>query len=73
MTLGLSNNKPTLALSLDTERAFHEVWTTGLISKLIKEGIPAHFIHIINNYLSNAAFRLDADHSPPSSAEVKNE
>jgi hypothetical protein len=45
ITLGFNNNKATLALFLDIERAFDKVWITGLIYKLIKEGTPAHFIH----------------------------
>jgi hypothetical protein len=48
-----NNNKATLALFLDIERAFDKFWITGLIYELIKEGIPAHFTHIIHNYLRN--------------------
>jgi hypothetical protein len=40
------NNKATVTLFLDTERAFDKVWTTGLIVKLIAAKIPHHFIHI---------------------------
>jgi hypothetical protein len=58
ITLGLNNNKATLALFLDIERAFDKVWITRLISKLIKAGIPAQFIHIIHNYLYNRAFTV---------------
>jgi hypothetical protein len=58
ITLGFNNNKATLALFLNIERAFDKVWITGLISKLIKAGIPAQFIHIIHNYLNNRAFTV---------------
>jgi hypothetical protein len=58
ITLGFNNRKATLALFLDIERAFDKVWITGLISKLIKAGIPAQFIHIIHNYLNNRAFTV---------------
>jgi hypothetical protein len=53
ITLGFNNNKATLAHFLDIERAFDKQWITGLISKLIKKGIPTQFIHIIHNCLSN--------------------
>jgi hypothetical protein len=32
-------------LSLYVRRAFDKVWITGLISELIKAGIPAQFTH----------------------------
>ena len=51
ITHGFNNNKSTIALFLDIERAFDKVWITGLISKLIKAGVPAHFIHMLHSYL----------------------
>jgi hypothetical protein len=46
---GFNNNKATVTLFLDTERAFDKIWTTGFIAKLITANIPPHFIHIIHN------------------------
>jgi hypothetical protein len=51
-----SNNKATVTLFLDIERAFDKVWTTGLIAKLITTKIPTHFIHVIHNCLQNRSF-----------------
>jgi hypothetical protein len=56
ITHGFNNNKATVTLLLDIERAFDKVWTTGLIAKLIQAKIPPHLIHIINNYLQNRTF-----------------
>jgi hypothetical protein len=53
-----SNNKATPALFMDIETAFDKVWITGLMCRLIKVGIPAHFIHLIHNYLSNRTFTV---------------
>jgi hypothetical protein len=56
ITHGFNNNKATVTLFLDIERAFDKVWTTGIIAKLIKAKIPPHLIHLIHNYLQNRAF-----------------
>jgi hypothetical protein len=56
ITHGFNNNKATLTLCLDIERAFDKVWITGLIAKLIKAKIPPHLIHVIHNYLQHRAF-----------------
>jgi hypothetical protein len=56
ITHGFNNNKATVTLFLDNERAFDKVWTTGLIAKLIKGKIPPHLLHVIHNYLKNHAF-----------------
>jgi hypothetical protein len=56
IALGFNNNKSTIALFLDIERAFGKVWTTGLISKLNQAGVPAHYKHIIHSYLHNRVF-----------------
>jgi retron-type reverse transcriptase len=53
---GFNNNKATVTLFLDIERAFDKVWTTGLIAKLVATEIPHHFVHIIHNYLQNRFF-----------------
>jgi hypothetical protein len=58
ITLGFNNNKRTLALFLDIERAFDRVWITGLMSKLMTAEIPAHLIHIIYSYLHNRTFAV---------------
>jgi hypothetical protein len=58
ITLGFNNNKSTIALFLDIERAFDKVWITGLISKLIKAGVPAHLIHMLHSYLHNRSFTV---------------
>jgi hypothetical protein len=55
---GDNNNKATLALFLDTERDFDKVWTTGLISKVIKQEIPGQLIHLIHNYLITRPFTV---------------
>jgi hypothetical protein len=46
-----NNNKATVTLFLDIERAFDKMWTTGLIAKLIKAKIPPHLMHLIYSYL----------------------
>ena len=56
ITHGFNNNKATVTLFLDIERAFDKVWNTGMIAKLISAKIPPHFIHIIHNYLQNRCF-----------------
>jgi hypothetical protein len=56
ITHGFNNNKATVALFLDIERAFDKVWITGLIAKLIAVKIPPHLIHIIYSYLKNRSF-----------------
>jgi hypothetical protein len=58
ITHGFNNNKATVMLFLDIERAFDKVWTTGLIAKLITAKIPPHFIHIIHSYLQNRSFSV---------------
>jgi hypothetical protein len=58
ITHGFNNNKETLALFLDIEKAFDRVWITGLLCKLITEGIPAHFMQIIHSYLKNRHFTV---------------
>jgi hypothetical protein len=58
ITHGFNNNKATLTLFLDIERAFDKVWTAGLIAKLIKAKIPPHLMHVIHNYLQNRAFSV---------------
>jgi hypothetical protein len=57
------NNNETLSLLLDIEKAFNKVWITSLIYKLIKEEIPAHFIHTTYNYLSNITFTVSHGNS----------
>jgi retron-type reverse transcriptase len=56
ITHGFNNNKATVTLFLDIERAFEKIWTTGLIAILITAKIPPRFIHIIQNYLQNRSF-----------------
>jgi hypothetical protein len=58
-----NNNNETLSLLLDIEKAFNKVWITSLIYKLIKEEIPAHFIHTTYNYLSNITFTVSHGNS----------
>jgi hypothetical protein len=58
IALAFNNKKASLALFLDIERAFDKVWLIGRMSKLIRAGIPAQFIHIINNYFTNRAFTV---------------
>jgi hypothetical protein len=56
ITHHFNNNKATVTLFLEIDRAFDKVWTTGLIAKLITPKIPPDFIHIIHNYLQNRSF-----------------
>jgi hypothetical protein len=56
ITHGFNNNKATVTLFLDIDRAFDKVWTTCLIAKLIAAKIPPHLIFIIHNYLQNRTF-----------------
>jgi retron-type reverse transcriptase len=58
ITQGFNNKKATVTLFLDIGRAFDNVWTTGLIAKLITAKISPHFIHIIHNYLQNRSFSV---------------
>jgi hypothetical protein len=60
---GFNNNKATVTIFLNIERAFDKVWTTGLIAKLITAKIPPHFIHVIHNYLQNRSFFVMHKHS----------
>jgi hypothetical protein len=50
ITLGFNNIKTTIALFLDIERAFDNIWITGLYSERIKAGVSTHFMHITRNY-----------------------
>jgi hypothetical protein len=56
---------------LHIERAFDKVWITGLVYKLIKLGIPAHFIHIIHNYISNSTFTVFHGNSESTSLSIE--
>jgi hypothetical protein len=53
-SLLVSNNKQHSYI----ERAFDKVWVTGLVSKPVKAGLPAHFVHIKHNYLNNGAIAV---------------
>ena len=56
ITHGINNNKATLALFLNVERAFDKIWITGPISKLITAGIPSHFIQLSHSFLHYRSF-----------------
>jgi hypothetical protein len=44
ITHGFNNNKATVTLFLDIERAFDKMCTTGIIAKLIKAKIPPQYL-----------------------------
>lgn len=48
---------PLTANFIDIAKAFDKIWNNGLISKLLKAGVPNRLVHIIREYLSNHSFR----------------
>lgn len=56
--LGRMNNKKTMMILLDIEKAFDKIWIDGLIHKLIQLQIPSHLIKIIQNYMQDRTFQV---------------
>jgi len=52
ITHWFGNNKLTLALFLDVERAFDKVRVAGLIYKVITAAFPAQIIQLVHSYLN---------------------
>ena len=49
----LAANAPTLAIYVDYEKAYDQVWHLGLLVKLYRLGIPTSLLKIINSWLEN--------------------
>lgn len=57
---------PTLAASLDLQKAFDSVWINGLIFKLNMLNFPMHLIHIIAKFLIERTFQVRFNHKTSS-------
>lgn len=55
---GFRRNMTTGAIFLDVAKAFDRVFFPALLYKLKRLGFSAQFVHIINSFLSNRAFRV---------------
>lgn len=51
-----NEDKSTVAVLLDKEKAFDSVWHDGMIFKLIELNTPAYLIKLIKNYLNDRTF-----------------
>ena len=58
---GLSKGFKTGAIFIDIEKAFDNVWHTGLLYKLNKYSIPNYLGHWLKDYLTNRTFQVKCD------------
>ena len=58
-----SNRQYTSIVFFDIAKAFDKTFIPGLISKLVRLGISAQLLTIINSYLTNRSFRVRVDQS----------
>lgn len=57
VAINLNNKRGSLAVGIDTEKAFDTTWQSGIIYKMKQLfGFPDHLCKIINNYLKNRTF-----------------
>lgn len=62
VTRGLNAKRPTLAVSLDVEKAFDTVWHEGIIYKIYKKyGFGAQLSRMIYNYLIDRSFMVEIE------------
>ena len=57
----LENNRTTLGLFVDFEKAFDSVWKKGLIVKLYNLGIRGNILKLINNFLFSRQIKLNVN------------
>lgn len=63
ITTNLSKRTPTIACTLDVEKAFDTVWTDGLLYKLHHTfGVNTHICCLMKSYLTNRSFRVVVEH-----------
>lgn len=55
---GIHNHEASAILMLDVAKAFDRVFHTGLLVKLIANGLEADLIHLIKSYLDNRTFKV---------------
>ncbi|GFW03458.1 probable RNA-directed DNA polymerase from transposon BS [Trichonephila clavipes] len=58
ISAGFQSGRSSGAVFLDIQKAFHRVWISGLVYKLITNNFPAPLIHIINSYLVNRTYKV---------------
>ena len=60
---GFQQNKQTLAIWMDLQKAFDKVWTDGLLLKLKRCGIGGNMYRWIKSYLHNRRARVTVDNT----------
>ena len=60
---GFQQNKQTLAIWIDLQKAFDKVWTDGLLLKLKRCGIGGNMYRWIKSYLHNRRARVTVDNA----------
>lgn len=59
ITKNLNDRCPTIAVSLDFEKAFDTAWQEGIILKMIQQNFELKLVKIIKDYLHNRNFVVD--------------
>lgn len=72
ITKGLNKRSPTIAVSLDFEKAFDTAWQSGIIYKMLsQQNFDPRLVRIIVDYLDDRTFKVQSSDSFSSSRTIK--
>ncbi|KAK9878168.1 hypothetical protein WA026_021184 [Henosepilachna vigintioctopunctata] len=63
ITNSLNSGECVIGVFLDVQRAFDQVWHSGLVQKLLNIGLPIHFVKIIMSYLIDRRIRVKVNNA----------